>query len=321
MSPDKVRRLLTAEQFETLRDIRAHRPGTIHAALLSRRRRSISGTDGRLLIIAADHPARGALGVQNDPRAMADRYDLLDRLALALSRPGVDGLLATPDIVDDLAALGVLDDKLVVGSMNRGGLSGASFEMDDRFTAYDINGIRRDGLDFAKTLLRVNLADAGSAATLEATARAVDDAARAQIPIMLEPFLSAWTDGRVTNDLSTDAVIRSIAIASGLGNSSAYTWMKLPVVAEMERVMAATTLPTLLLGGDPQGDPAQTFADWADALALPGVRGLVVGRTLVYPPDGDVAAAVDMASALVHGPTLAPVPSTTNSNEEGTQHD
>ena len=56
---------------------------------------------------------------------------------------------------------------------------GASFEMDDRFTAYDVDGIVRDGLDFAKTLLRINLDDAGSAATLEANARAVDAAARA----------------------------------------------------------------------------------------------------------------------------------------------
>jgi hypothetical protein len=30
------------------------------------------------------------------------------------------------------------------------------------------------------------------------------------------------------------------------------------------------------------------------------VRGLVVGRTLLYPPDDDVAAAVDTAVGLVH---------------------
>ena len=68
----------------------------------------------------------------------------------------------------------------------------------------------------------------------------------------------------------------------------------------MARVMAATTLPTLLLGGDPSSRPLETYAAWADALALPGVRGLVVGRTLLYPPDGDVAAAVDVAAGLVH---------------------
>jgi DhnA family fructose-bisphosphate aldolase class Ia len=117
---------------------------------------------------------------------------------------------------------------------------------------------------------------------------------------MLEPFMSNRVDGRVVNDLSADAVILSTAIASGLGNSSAYTWMKLPVVPEMERVMAATTMPTLLLGGDNGGDPDETFASWEQALALPGVRGLTVGRTLLYPHDDDVAAAVDTAARLVH---------------------
>ncbi|MBG6237699.1 DhnA family fructose-bisphosphate aldolase class Ia [Mycetocola sp. CAN_C7] len=307
MSQLRDGRLLTAGQFEALRDTRAHRPEDVRIALRNRRRRdSLLAEDGRLFIIAADHPARGALGVRSDQMAMADRYDLLDRLALALSRPGVDGLLATPDIVDDLATLGVLDDKIVVGSMNRGGLSGASFEMDDRFTAYDIDAIKRDGLDFAKTLLRIDLEDAGSVATIESTARAVDEAALAKVPIMLEPFLSARRDGRVLNDLSPQAVIRSVSVASGLGNSSAYTWMKLPVVDEMERVMASTTMPTLLLGGDPQGAPDATFTRWQHALALPGVRGLVVGRTLVYPQDGDVASAVDQAAQLVHGRALSP---------------
>ncbi|NQX17415.1 deoxyribose-phosphate aldolase [Rathayibacter sp. VKM Ac-2857] len=287
--------------FAELRRLRAEDPAAVARALAGRRRRPLLGGDGRLLLVAADHPARGALGVRGDAMAMADRYDLLDRLATALSRPGVDGVLGTPDIIDDLALLGLLDDKVVVGSMNRGGLRGASFEMDDRFTGYDIDGIVRDGLDFAKTLLRINLADAGSVATLEANAAAVTAAAAARVPIMLEPFLSEWIDGAVVNDLSADAVITSIAIASGLGSSSACTWLKLPVVPEMERVMAATTLPTLLLGGDPTGSPDETYASWGAALALPGVRGLVVGRTLLYPADGDVAAAVDTAAALVHG--------------------
>jgi DhnA family fructose-bisphosphate aldolase class Ia len=232
--------------------------------------------------------------------AMASRYDLIERLAVALGRPGVDGVLGTPDIIDDLAALGLLDDRIVVGSMNRGGLRGASFEMDDRYTAYSIDSIVTAGIDFAKALVRVNLDDPGTVATLEATARAVGDAAAAGVPIMLEPFISRWSDGRIVNDLSTDAVIQSVAIASGLGTSSAYTWMKLPVVADMERVMEATTMPTLLLGGDSGADPDETFAAWEDALALPGVRGLTAGRTLLYPPDGDVEAAVDQAAALVH---------------------
>jgi len=232
--------------------------------------------------------------------AMADRYDLLDRLATALRDPRVDGVLGTPDILDDLAALGLLDDKVLVGSMNRGGLRGAEFEMDDRYTGHDVETMVDRGIDFAKTLVRVNLADAGTAPTLEATARAVTAAARAGLPIMLEPFISEWQGGRIVNDLSPDAVISSVAIASGLGADSSRTWMKLPVVDDMERVMAATTMPTLLLGGDGAGDPEAMYASWERALALPGVVGLTVGRNLLYPADGDVAGAVDTAARLVH---------------------
>lgn len=291
---------LTEEDFDRLRTVRAESPQMIRQALAGRRRRDIIRGDGRLFIIAADHPARGALAVGRAPHAMADRYELLDRLAIALRHPGVDGVLGTPDIIDDLAVLGLLDDKIVVGSMNRGGLRGASFEMDDRYTGYDVPAMVDSGIDFAKALVRVNLDDDGTAPTLASTAAAVTAAARADLPIMLEPFLSRRVDGRIVNDLSPDAVMLSIAIASGLGASSACSWMKLPVVDDMERVLAATTMPVLLLGGDAGADPDDTFSSWEDALSLPGVRGLTVGRTLLYASDIDVASAIDVASRLVH---------------------
>ena len=293
---------------DDLRRIRAEEPERIAEALRARRRRPLLSGDGRLFIVAADHPARGALGVGRRAAAMADRVDLLERLAVALERPGVDGVLGTPDIIDDLALLGVLDDKVVVGSMNRGGLQGAAFEMDDRFTAYDVPAMTRDGIDVAKLLLRINLDDSGTATTLESAAAAVSRAADAGLPIILEPFMSRWEDGRICNDLTTEAVVKSIAIAAGLGNSSAYTWLKVPVVPGMERVAEASTMPTLLLGGDPISGQDETFASWEQALALPGVRGLVVGRTLLYPEDDDVVGAVDTAAALVHAGAVVPQP-------------
>ena len=283
-----------------LRRRRAEDPQSVAAAYSTRSRRPLVRGDGRLFIIAADHPARGALGVGERPDAMADRGQLLERLAIALNHPGVDGVLGTPDILDDLALLGLLDDKVLVGSMNRGGLRASTFEMDDRFTGFDVSSMSAAGIDFAKVLLRLNLEDPSTVRTMESTARAVSQAASAQLPIMLEPFMSRWVDGRIVNDLTPEAVVLSVAIAAGIGGSSAYTWMKLPVVPEMERVMAATTLPTLLLGGDGGDDQEETFSSWQDALALPGVRGLTVGRTLLYPPDDDVAGAVDIAARLVH---------------------
>jgi hypothetical protein len=287
---------------EGVTEIRARYPERIAEAWRNRKRREVLGEDGRLLLVAADHPARGALGVRDDRTAMASRPGLLDRLVTALERPGVDGVLATPDVLEDLLLLGALEGKVVIGSMNRGGLQGAAFELDDRFTAYgtadDLIARRLDG---GKMLTRIDLDDPGTVATLESSARAVSDLAAHRLMAMVEPFWSTRRDGRVINLLDPDSVIRSVHIAAGLGATSAYTWLKLPVVADLDRVMEATTLPTLLLGGDPTVAPEETYASWGKALSLPSVRGLVVGRALLFPPDGDVAFAVDQAADLVHG--------------------
>ena len=288
-----------AERLGSLTEIRARDPEAVAQAAARRiRRPSLLGPSGRLMIVAADHPARGALAAGDRPLAMADRTELLHRLCVALERPGVDGVLGTPDVIEDLLLLGVLDEKVVIGSMNRGGLAGAAFEIDDRFTAYDPAAIADQGLDGGKMLLRVDDEDPATAGTLEACANAVTGLARRGRMAMVEPFISRRAGGRVRNVLTPDAMTRAIAIASGLGATSAHTWLKLPVVEEMERVVAASTLPVLLLGGEVSADAADqdsALAGWRKTMALPGVMGLVAGRTMLYPPGDDVAAAVDAA--------------------------
>ncbi|WP_128376273.1 Cgl0159 family (beta/alpha)8-fold protein [Streptomyces cavernae] len=282
--------------------VRARHPEAVAEAAARRVRRPLVGDSGRLMIVAADHPARGALGVGDRRMAMANRADLLERLCTALSRPGVDGVLATADILEDLLLLGVLDDKVVMGSMNRGGLAGASFEMDDRFTGHRAEDIERLRFDAGKLLLRIDYDDPGSLRTLESTARAVDDMAARRLPLFVEPFISRRVEGRVRNDLSAEAVTRSIAIASGLGGTSAYTWLKLPVTTDpddMAGVLEASTLPVVLLGGEVGGDQEAAYEKWRKALRLPTVQGLVVGRSLLYPAEGSVETAVDTAVGLL----------------------
>ncbi|MFD7706543.1 deoxyribose-phosphate aldolase [Streptomyces sp. NPDC059786] len=282
---------------------RTRTPEAIAEAAARRPRRPLVAGNGRLMIVAADHPARGSLAVGDRALAMANRAGLLERLCLALSRPGVDGVLASADVLDDLLLLGALDHKVVLGSMNRGGLAGASFELDDRFTGFRPRDLDRLGFDAGKLLLRIDYDDPGSLRTLEAAARAVDEMAERRLPVFVEPFLCRRrADGTLRNDLSAEAVTKSIAIASGLGGSSAYTWLKVPVTEnpdDMARVMETSTLPAVLLGGEVGDDQEGAYEKWRGALQLPTVQGLVVGRSLLYPADGDVRAAVDTAVGLL----------------------
>lgn len=292
--------MLDDKQWADLVETRVRRPEMVQEAADRRTRpKSVVGEDGRLMLVAADHPARGALRAGEDAMAMANRRTLLERLTTALSRPGVDGVLGTADVLEDLLLLGALEGKVVIASMNRGGLAGTVFEIDDRFTAYSADAIERMGWQGGKMLLRIDAADTATAPTLEACSRAVDDLARHQLMAMVEPFISHRVDGRVRNDLSTEAVIRSCVVAAGLGGTSAYTWLKLPVVDGMEQVLAATSLPVLLLGGEVSQDQAATFETWRQALSHATARGLVVGRSLLFPPDGDVRTAVDSAVGLM----------------------
>jgi hypothetical protein len=147
---------------------------------------------------------------------------------LALSRPGVDGVVGTADILDDLLLLGALDGKLAIGSMNRGGLASAVFELDDRFTGYSVPGLAAAGLDGGKMLLRVADDDAGTAGTLAACAAAVEELARAKLLALVEPLAASRAGGNVAVDMDPDRTAQAIAIAAGLGSSSAYTWLKVP---------------------------------------------------------------------------------------------
>ncbi|MFC9898181.1 aldolase [Nocardia sp. NPDC127579] len=291
---------LTDARWRELLRIRATDPGAVERAYARRvRRPTLMPDKPTLFLVAADHPARGALGVGADRTAMADRRALLERLLIALSNPAVDGVLGSPDVVEELLLLGALNDKVVIGSMNRGGLAGAEWEIDDRFTGYDADSLVRYRLDGGKMLLRLVDSDPGTVPTLHACAQAVSELAAHGLLAMVEP-LPYHRDESGTLVMSKDApaLSRAITVASGLGVTSAYTWLKIPA-PEDNSVLDATTLPVLVLGGTPSVDPAADIASWGSALNHEVVRGLVVGRSLLYPPDGNVAAAVDAAARVL----------------------
>lgn len=292
---------ISNHQWEQLLRTRATNRDAVTEAYARRKRPAdMLCDDGTIFLVAADHPARGALGTGGDPLAMADRRSLLDRLVTALADPGVDGVLGSPDVVEELLLLGALENKVVIGSMNRGGLDGASWTMDDRFTGYDAAAVERCRLEGGKMLLRIDDEDPGTAPTIEACAKAVSDLAGRGLVAMVEPLpYLRDTDGALRLRRDAGSLARAVTVASALGTTSSHTWLKLPSCDDPELVFAATTLPCVVLGGVPGPDPAADLESWGRALRQPTVRGLVVGRALLYPTDGDVAAAVTAAARVL----------------------
>ena len=287
-------------QYEELLRARVFEPEAFTKALLNRTRRTPQGVDGNLLLVASDHTARGKISLAGDAVAMADRHTLLDHLVRVLASPGVDGVLGSADVLEELAWLGALENKLAIGTMNRGGIIGATWELDDRVTSYDVEHVESMGLDGGKTLLRIDYTDPAVPRTLETVASITTQLADRKLLSMIEPLPYVKNaEGKATLNPSDEALITVVAIASGVGASSAYTWLKVPASTRMSEVAGATTLPILMLGGDPSGGVERIFDTWEQGMKEPNVRGLLAGRTLLYPPDGDIEAATARALSIV----------------------
>jgi hypothetical protein len=122
-----IRSSISDGQWRQLLATRSAAPEAVAGAYAQRKRpASLLSQRGTLFLVAADHPARGALASGGNPMAMADRRSLLERLVTALAHPEVDGVLGSPDVIEELLLLGALDGKVVIGSMNRGGLPRSS---------------------------------------------------------------------------------------------------------------------------------------------------------------------------------------------------
>jgi DhnA family fructose-bisphosphate aldolase class Ia len=291
---------LDRKRYLELIEARINNPLSLQKALKKRARRSVAGKDGKLMLLAADHTARGIIAAGNNPTAIADRYILLDKLIRGLAVSGVDGVMASADILEELAWLGALEEKVAIGTMNRGGIIGASWELDDRLTAYDANHVKSMGLDGGKTLLRIDETDPGVARTIEMVAQVTTQLADLELVSMIEPLpYIKNADGRAILDPSEEKLIKVVSIASALGSSSAYTWLKIPAPTNPERVAAATSCPILLLGGDPGSNWEEVFAKWEAALKVPNIRGLVPGRALLFGDKLEVEESVLRAAQMV----------------------
>ncbi len=299
-------------EFARITDVRVNDPDYPLRHAKRRRRSPRLSVDGRLNIVAADHPARRITAVGADPVAMTDREDYLSRILRVLSSQLADGVMATMDVLEDLlivAGMAVdqgkpdpLDGKLLIASLNRGGLAKAVWEMDDPMTGATPSTCAEWNLDGAKILLRLCDEDPGSLRTMTAAAQMIRETNKLGLPMFLEPLPVEKTERGFQVVRTAAALARTAGVASALGDSSRYLWLKLPYCEGYDMVARATTLPILLLGGESAGDYRPFLEELTSGLAAgPNVRGALVGRNILYPGEADPLTAAEAVGAIIHG--------------------
>ena len=302
---------LPASVMAKITETRLSDPECAIAIARKRKRRNTLTSDGRLNILAADHPARRVTKVGDDPSRMTNRHSYLARIVRVLQSDVVDGVMATMDVLEDLLILhrlilkaggpALLDNRVLIGSLNRGGLAGSSWEMDDPVTGASPATCAAMGLDGAKLLLRICDDEPASLDTILYCAEAITEMNALGLPTFLEPLPVVKVDGSYKVVKEAEALAKIVGVASALGDSSRHLWLKLPYCKDYEVVARATTLPILLLGGESVGDATPLLREIEAGLAAgPNVRGALVGRNVLFPGPEDPLVVAQAVGSIIH---------------------
>jgi DhnA family fructose-bisphosphate aldolase class Ia len=253
---------------------------------------------GPVLILAADHRARGVITVE--------RYnDYVASLRMALEN--CDGILASAQPLGDLAESGALTGRhRTYLSINRTGLAGSVFELDDRLVA-TVGRAAADGWTGIKHMTRVDPTDGRTANALELLGQVLEESRAAGLEALVESV--PWRNGRMAND--TDSIVTAAVIAHDLGAPV----LKVPVPdaapgkarqQAVARVVAAVGVPVLFLGGPrpaesdgPRGDVRRRVIEQVADVMAAGGAGMAIGRALYQDPDPAVMAR--QVADAVHG--------------------
>jgi DhnA family fructose-bisphosphate aldolase class Ia len=251
--------------------------------------------DGRpgtpALVLAADHRARGVMTIERNADYLA---------ALREALPYCDGILATVEPLTELNRTGAIrPDQRTYLSLNRTGLAGTAFELDDRLVA-TVARAAADGWAGVKLMTRIAPDDPGGAAALELLGRVLEDARSSSLDALIEPVL--WRDGRMSR--ATDDIVLAAVIAHDMGAPL----LKVPVpdaapgsarVDAVARVAASVGVPVLFLGGPhDRGGRDRVLEETRDVMGGGGA-GLAIGRAVLQ--EASPAAMAKELAEVVHG--------------------
>ena len=228
-----------------------------------------------MLILAADHRARGVMTIE--------RYaDYVAALRAAL--PSCDGILASAQPLAELSSSGAIrPGQRTYLSINRTGLAGTAFELDDRLIA-SVGRAASDGWTGVKHMTRIDRSDPLTAGALELLGRVIEEAADAAIDALIECV--PWRDGRM--DLDVEAIVLAAVVAGDMGAPR----LKVPIpraepgparIDAIGRIVQSVGVPVLFLGG-PRGSSRDEVLRGVADVRAGGGAGMAVGRVVFEDP-------------------------------------
>lgn len=307
----KVEDFFPHSLFSQITDVRVNEVDAVFEHASKRKRRQKLTRDGKLIILAADHPGRRVTSMRNDPIGMGDRFEYLGRVLRVITDDDFDGVMTTTDMIEDIIIVdylyskktgkSFLDEKVIIGCMNRGGHAGSRYEMEDAFTSFSAESLKKMNLDGGKMMYRLEPDDHGSIITIQQCAKAITQLSRLGLYAFVEPATVENKEKNYAFKTDIETLVRDAGAAAALGETSLYTWLKLSYNDDFERVARATTLPILMLGGAAKGSPLETIQSFAKAMkSASNVRGAMVGRNVTYVQKDDPRAIAMSLSRIIH---------------------
>jgi hypothetical protein len=223
MSRWDVEAYLPAAVLDEITDIRIEHPRWVIKEARRRRRRKTLAPDGRLVLAAVDHPARGVNEIRGDALAMGDRQQYLARARRVLDDPALDGIMATPDVLEELLILshlerkkkgkGFLDGRVIVGQ-HEPRRAGRHRVRDGRHVhSMSAARIAELGFDGGKMMYRLDPQDPASGRTIQACAQALNDLRAHGLPGFLEPLGVVKQPKGYTPAKDAETLVRQCGIA------------------------------------------------------------------------------------------------------------
>lgn len=252
---------------------------------LTNRMSKIFARDGKAMVLAIDHRQRG---IQEGIDNFNNLVSLIERIS-----PYIDAIMTTKEPLAQLIINGNLRNKGLVLSLNRTGLAGTSFEMDDRLVC-TVETALRWGLDGVKLLIKFNKKDSYTNEQLSLLSSVVEECEKWSMPLMVEPLYMNIEDGKLTMDRSYEA-IKWVSIIT---NDFKVPILKIPYVKSNSRkegielfkkIVDSVNAKVLLLGGPKRENPIEVLQDFEDGVKA-GADGFVVGRNVFLSEKPEVMA-------------------------------